>query len=304
MAMKEQTIDNITESVLEQNATCADPRFQEIMEALIRHMHDFAREVHLTPGEWIQGIEFLTKVGHTCTGDRQEFILLSDTLGVSTLINLLHDATRTEEATHTSNLGPFFRENAPPKALGDKIVEGDDSREICLYGRVTDVTGKPIANAKMDIWQACSRGTYDMQEISGGHMDYRAQFRTDENGNYWLRTVEPLGYYIPLDGPVGDMIRAQRREGARPAHIHYLVSADGYRELITAIYLPGQYLESDTVFGAAGDLVVTVNENDPESPIKGLPSIRFDLTLAREGTKSGTGRMGADPSMIAEKVAG
>ena len=301
--MKEQTIDNITESVLEQNATCADPRFKEIMESLIRHLHDFAREVHLTPGEWIQGIEFLTKVGQTCTPNRQEFILLSDTLGFSSLINLLHDATRTEEATHTSNLGPFFREEAPQMKLGDKIVEGDDSREICLYGKVTDVTGKPIANAKMDIWQASSRGTYDMQENPDqGHMDYRAQFRTDENGNYWLRTVEPIGYYIPLDGPVGDMIRAQSREGARPAHIHYMVSSPGYRELITAIYFPGQYLESDTVFGAAGDLVVHVNENDANAPIKGLPAVHFDLTLARESIPSGTGRMGADPSKIAEKV--
>lgn len=302
--MKEQTVDNITSSVLEQNETCADPRFKLIMESLIRHLHDFARDVELTPGEWIQGIEFLTKVGHTCTKDRQEFILLSDTLGFSTLINLLHDATRTEEATHTSNLGPFFREKAPEKNLGDKIVEGDDSREICLYGKVTDVDGNPIANAKMDIWQTSSRGTYDMQESADGHMDYRAQFRTDENGNYWLRTVEPLGYYIPLDGPVGDMIRAQQREGARPAHIHYLISADGFRELITAIYLPGQYLETDTVFGAAGDLVVNIDENDANSPIPGLPAIHFDLTLAREGVKSGTGRMGADPSMIAEKVGG
>lgn len=301
--MKEQTVENITESVLDQNATCADPRFQEIMESLIRHLHDFACDVHLTPGEWIQGIEFLTRVGQTCTRDRQEFILLSDTLGFSTLINLLHDATRTEDATHTSNLGPFFRENAPEKALGDTIVEGDDSRKICLYGRVTDVQGNPIPNATMDIWQTSSRGTYDMQEERAeGHMDYRARFRTDENGNYWLRTVEPLGYYIPLDGPVGDMIRAQGREGARPAHIHYLVSAEGFRELITAIYLPGQYLETDTVFGAAGDLVVEVNENDTSSPIPGLPAINFNLTLAREGVKSGTGRMGADPSKIAEKV--
>lgn len=301
--MREYTPENVTDAVLEQMADTPDERLRTIMESLVRHLHEFAREVHLTPEEWLTGIDFLTRVGQTCTPARQEFILLSDTIGLSTLVNTLHDATRVEDATHTSNLGPFYRENSPEMNLGDKIVEGDDSPEIQLYGQIRNAQGEPIPGAKIEIWQTSSRGTYDMQEDESGHMDYRATFHADEEGRYYLRTVRPLGYSIPLDGPVGEMIRAQDREGCRPAHIHYIVSAPGYREVITAIYLPDQYLETDTVFGAAADLVVPEPQEDPNAPIPGVPAIHFDLTLAREGKIDvGSGRVGADPSKVAAKA--
>ena len=301
--MREYTPETITDAVLEQMATTQHPRLKEIMESAVRHLHAFAREVNLTPAEWIYGIEFLTWVGHLCSPARQEFILLSDTLGLSTLVNTLHDKTAMEQATHTSLLGPFFRENAPPFEPGAQISRTDRSQEIVLWGRVSDSQGKPIPDAQVTVWQTASDGRYDMQRDPES-VDCRGVFRTDEQGRYLLRTVRPLGYYIPLDGPVGEMVKAQGRHGMRPAHIHFLISAPGYRELVTALYLEGdEHLEDDVVFGASADLVERLEQNDPNCPIQGLPSIHFDFSLARvsEADRTG-GRVGADPAKVAGRV--
>ena len=205
-----------------------------------------------------------------------------------------------EQATHTSLLGPFFRENAPPFEPGAQISRTDRSQEVVLWGRVSDSQGKPIPDAQVTVWQTASDGRYDMQRDPEG-VDCRGVFRTDEQGRYLLRTVRPLGYYIPLDGPVGEMVKAQGRHGMRPAHIHFLISTPGYRELVTALYLEGdEHLEDDVVFGASADLVVREEQNDPDCPIKGLPSIHFDFKLAREGEADSTGgRVGADPAKVA-----
>jgi hydroxyquinol 1,2-dioxygenase len=297
--MREYTPETITEAVLEQMATTQNPRLKEVMESAVRHLHAFAREVNLTPAEWIYGIEFLTRVGHMCSPARQEFILLSDTLGLSTLVNTLHDRTAMEEATHTSLLGPFFREDAPQFEPGAQICRTDRSQELVLWGRVSDSQGEPIPDARVTVWQTATDGQYDMQRNAAG-VDCRGVFRTDERGRYLLRTVRPRGYYIPLDGPVGEMVKAQGRHGMRPAHIHFLISAPGYRELVTALYPEGdEHLEDDVVFGASADLVVREKQDDPQCPIKGLPSIRFDFSLAREVEADRTGgRVGADPSKI------
>ena len=297
--MREYTPQTITDGVIEQMATTPDPRLKEIMEAAVRHLHAFAREVNLTPAEWIAGIGFMTKVGHMCTEHRQEFILLSDTLGLSTLVNTLHDKTAVEEATHTSLLGPFFREATPTFKAGDCIARNAGGDEIVLYGVIRDAAGAPIPHAKVTVWQTASDGRYDLQS-NPEEVDCRGIFETDANGAYHLRTVRPLGYYIPLDGPVGTMVAAQKRHGMRPAHIHFLISAPGYRELVTALYLAGdEHLEDDVVFGASGDLVVEVRQNDPASPIAGLPSVAFDFRLAKEGAVDRLGgRVGADPKQI------
>jgi hydroxyquinol 1,2-dioxygenase len=297
--MREYTPETITDAVLDQMATTQDPRLKEIMASAVRHLHAFAREVNLTPAEWIYGIEFLTRVGHLCSPARQEFILLSDTLGLSTLVNTLHDKTAVEEATHTSLLGPFFRESAPTFEPGAQISRKDRSQEIVLWGRVTDSRGEPIPDAQVTVWQTASDGRYDMQSDPEG-VDCRGVFRTDAEGRYHLRTVRPLGYYIPLDGPVGQMIQAQGRHGMRPAHIHFLISAPGYRELVTAIYLAGDaHLDNDVVFGASADLVAQEKPEDPDCPIRGLPSVHFDFALSRESEAGAIGRVGADPSKIA-----
>ena len=301
--MREYTSENITDAVLEQMATTPDPRFKEIMESAVRHLHAFARDVNLTPAEWIKGIEFMTKVGQMCTPARQEFILFSDTMGLSALVNIMHDKTKMEEATGASLLGPFFRENTPKFESGAQIAKGGDggATEVVLYGRVVNAQGAPIPNAQVTVWQTAADGRYDIQN-SIEEIDCRGIFRTDDKGNYLIRTVRPLGYYIPLDGPVGQMVMAQKRHGMRPAHIHFLISAPNYRELVTALYLAGdEHLEDDVVFGASGDLVTELEAADPASPVPGLPSIHFDFTLSRETEADRrAGRVGADPGQVTE----
>jgi hydroxyquinol 1,2-dioxygenase len=298
--MRELTPETITEAVLDQMATTPDARMRTVMASAVKHLHAFAREVNLTPAEWIRGIEFMTAVGKLCTAERQEFILLSDTLGLSALVNGLHDKTAVEEGTHTSLLGPFYRENTPRLAPGSQIARTvKPGSECALYGRVADVNGKPIANATVSVWQTGADGLYDIQE-SATAIDYRGVFETDANGVYVLRTVKPIGYSVPMDGPVGAMVKAQGRHGMRPAHIHFLVNAPGYRELVTALYLRDDpHLADDVVFGSSGDLAVDVVTSDPSCPIKGLPSIRFDVRLSREGAADKTsGRVGSDPAAI------
>jgi protocatechuate 3,4-dioxygenase beta subunit len=298
--MRELTPETITDAVLEQMATTQDPRMKEVMASAVKHMHAFAREVNLTPGEWIKGIAFMTAVGKMCTPERQEFVLLSDCLGLSALVNGLHDKTAVEEGTHTSLLGPFYREASPTLPAGSQIAKTvKPGSECALYGRVTDSNGKPLANATVSIWQTGADGLYDIQE-AGAAIDYRGVFSTDANGTYMLRTVKPIGYSIPMDGPVGGMIKAQARHGMRPAHIHFLVGAPGYRELVTALYLRDDpHLADDVVFGSSDDLAVDIDKSDPSCPIKGLPSIRFDMRLSREGEADKTsGRVGTDPAAI------
>ena len=298
--MREYTPETITDATLEQMAATADPRLREVMAAAVRHLHAFARDVDLKPHEWIAGIEFLTRVGQMCSPARQEFILLSDTLGLSTLVNTLHDSTAVEEATHSSLLGPFFRESTPQFDPGGQIAKaaapGD---EIVLFGQVADSAGRPVAGAEVTVWQTAADGRYDLQS-DPDETDCRGIFSTDARGEYLLRTVRPLSYSIPMDGPVGQLVTAQGRHGMRPAHIHFLISAPGYRELVTALYLAGDaYLEDDVVFGASGDLVVEEKAGDPACPVGGLPSIRFDFSLSRESEADRLGgRVGADPAAI------
>lgn len=299
-SMRELTPDTITTAVLEQMATTGDPRLKEIMSAAVRHLHAFAAEVNLTPAEWLKGIEFMTAVGKMCSPERQEFILLSDTLGLSALVNGLHDRTAVEDGTRTSLLGPFYREDAPHLQSGAQICANTKpGAEVALWGRATNVAGAPLPGATVSVWQTGADGLYDIQR-EGGVVDCRGVFTTDADGNYALRTVRPLGYYIPLDGPVGKLVETQGRHGMRPAHIHVLVTAPGYRELVTALYVDGDpHISDDVVFGSSGDLVVALETHDPACPIKGLPSLRFDVSLAREGVADrATGRVGADPAAI------
>jgi len=302
--MRELTPETITDAVLDQMATTPDPRLKAIMASAVKHLHAFAREVNLTPGEWIKGIEFMTLAGKMCSAERQEFILLSDTLGLSALVNGLHDKTAIEEGTHTSLLGPFYRESTPTLKAGSSIASNPKPGSECvLYGHVTDADDKPVANATVSIWQTGADGLYDIQS-SATAVDYRGVFTTDAAGLFVLRTVKPLGYSIPMDGPVGNMVKAQARHGMRPAHIHFLVGAVGYRELVTALYLRDDpHLADDVVFGSSNDLAVDVVASDPDCPIKGMPSIRFDMRLSRESEADKTsGRVGADPAAIMKQA--
>ena len=300
LAIDEKTI---TDAALAQMSGTRDPRLKQIMESLVKHLHAFAREVDLTPEEWINGIKFLTAVGQTCTPYRQEFILLSDTLGLSSLVNSLHDKRALESGTKTSLLGPFYRQDSPQRKLGESIASDPKSSEICIYGRITDVAGDGIPSASVQIWQTDDEGVYDLQRNDPSVMDLRGWYHADSEGRYHLRTVRPLGYLIPLDGPVGDMIRAQGRHGFRPAHIHFLIGAPGYRELVTALYLrTDDHIDSDTVFGVTESLVTETVKKDTASPFPDLPSIRFDFALGKATATDESGRVGADPSQITKSA--
>lgn len=291
-----------TDAALAQMATTADPRLKQIMDAAVRHLHAFAREVDLTPGEWIEGLQFLTAVGQACTPLRQEFILLSDVLGVSAVVNALHDRKAKELGSQSSLLGPFFREGAPELPLGAQIVEKPTEEEIVIHGQITDTEGAPVPGALIQVWQTSERGLYDLQERNGESMDMRGNFRADAAGRYHFRTVRPKGYSIPMDGPVGAIVQAQGRHGMRPSHIHMLIGADGHRELVTALYFgDDEYIDSDTVFGVSQSLVVATKE-DPASPMPGYRAVRYDFRLAK-ADPGDSGRVGADPTTFMPKAA-
>jgi hydroxyquinol 1,2-dioxygenase len=295
--MPELNEQNITDEVLKTLEKTPDPRLKEIMTSLIRHLHEFGREVKLTPGEWIQAIGFLTAVGQKCTPHRQEFILLSYTLGFSALVNLMYSKSAAG-GTPTSLLGPFFRENAPVMKARDSIAEGDQAPPVLLSGRVTDEAGKPVADAWLDVWQTSSTGLYDIQGPNPEEMSYRGRFRTDRDGRYEVTTVVPLGYSIPTDGPVGRMFDALKRHPMRPAHIHVLIAAEGYRELATAIYIAGyKHIDSDAVFGVSSSLVVQV-QPPPANDAKAPRRISYDFRLTRPKPGESSVRVGADPSKV------
>ena len=299
--MQDLDRESVTRDVIDQMATTPDPRLRTVMDAAVRHLHDFAREVELTPEEWLAGIAFLTAVGQACTPYRQEFILLSDVLGLSRLVNVMHDAEgREEAATETSLLGPFFREKAPEFAPGESIaVHERAGQEIILFGQVLDAAGRPVADAVIDIWQTNAHGLYDLQAKDASVMDLRGRYRTDAEGRFHMRTVKPIGYSIPMDGPVGPLVRSQGRHGMRPAHIHILVAAEGYRELVTALYLADDpNIDSDTVFGVSRSLVVAPAMGVPGAPRGDLPAVRYDFRLSRRAAGETGGRVGADPSRI------
>ena len=297
--MREYTPETITDAVIEQMSTTPDPRMKEIMEAAVRHLHAFAREVNLTPGEWIKGIEFMTKVGQMCTPARQEFILLSDTVGLSALVNIMHDKTKMEEATGASLLGPFFRENTPQFERGAQIAKKTDGSEVVLFGRVTNAQGAPLPNAQVTVWQTAATAATTSRTASRRSIaaaSSKPTTRATISSAPCGRSAIPSRSTVPS----ARWWRARSAHGMRPAHIHFLISAPGYRELVTALYIAGdERLEDDVVFGASGDLVAEIKDSDPASPVKGVPSIHFDFSLARESEADRrAGRVGADPGAI------
>jgi hydroxyquinol 1,2-dioxygenase len=277
--MKELDPHNITGVVVHQMSSTPDRRLREIVESLVKNLHSFVREVNLAPEELSEGLRFLTEVGHTCRDKRQEFILLSEVLGIETLVYAMADRLGEEHGTPTSILGPFYMPDVPTLEPGASIV-GERKPELVFYGQVTDAHRQPIRNASVEVWQTDEEGLYDVQRPEYSESDLRGRFYTNEAGMYSLQSILPLGYSIPMDGPVGRLVKAQHRHGMRPAHVHYIVSAPGFKSVTTAIYLKDDpYLESDTVFGVTESLVGAVVEQDPSSPVSGLPALRFDFQL-------------------------
>jgi len=253
--MREFDEKSITQAVIERLTECRDPRFKEVMTSLVTHLHDFVREVKLTEPEWMTAIQFLTEVGRTCTEKRQEFILLSDTLGVSVLvITLNHPAD--EGNVESTVMGPFYWENAPDLPLGSNLSVGVKGEPTFYSGRVLSVDGKPLENALLDIWSGDGEGNYDMQIPGEAGMKARGRIRTDAQGRYRFRSIKPTFYPVPTDGPVGMMLRKMGRHPYRPGHIHMIVSAAGHSPVTTHLFVAdSQYLDSDAVFGMKESLV-------------------------------------------------
>jgi hydroxyquinol 1,2-dioxygenase len=254
----------ITPAVIARLADTADPRLRQILTALVTHLHDFAREVQLTEAEWMQGIEFLTATGQMCDGKRQEFILLSDTLGLSMLVVAMNHA-KPPGATEATVFGPFHTDDAPHVAQGADLAGGAPGAPFFVDAQVTDLGGRPIAGAKVDVWQADDDGLYDVQRPElGDTRRARGVLHTDAAGRVRFRTVAPTAYPVPTDGPVGRMLLASGRHPWRPAHLHFRISAPGHATLVTHIFRDGdQYLDSDTVFGVRSSLIGQFIRHEP-----------------------------------------
>lgn len=253
------TAESITANVHAVNVNCQDDRMKVIFKSLINHLHDFVRETSLTTEEWMTAINFLTETGKMCTDIRQEFILLSDTLGVSTLVSAINN-TKPPGATEDTVLGPFFTEDAHDLEKGDSIASEGKGDYMFVEGLVTDIRGNPIPNAVIDTWETDGDGLYDTQYDSREEPECRGRLHSAEDGSYAFRAVVPVPYAIPSDGTVGKMISKLGRHEFRPAHLHIRISASGYEGLTTALYFKGDpYVTSDAVFGVKSSLIV-----DPE----------------------------------------
>lgn len=245
----------ITEAVIASFANTADPRLLQIMTSLVQHLHAFARDVQLTEEEWFKGIDFLTRCGHITDDKRQEFILLSDVLGMSMLTVALNN-DKPAGCTEATVFGPFHVEDAPQYALGDDIANGAKGTPCLVRGTVKGLDGQPVPGAVIDVWQSDDDGLYDVQHEHIDHAQARGIVTADGEGRYHFRSIVAVPYAIPHDGPVGQMLQATGRHPWRPAHLHFMIKAPGYETLITHVFRDNsQYLDSDAVFGVRQSLV-------------------------------------------------
>jgi hydroxyquinol 1,2-dioxygenase len=257
------TEDNITDLAVERWASARDPRLAEVMTALVRHLHDFAREVRLTEAEWMAAVQWLTRTGQISDEKREEFILASDVLGLSMLVvSMNHELDAA--ATPATVLGPFHIEGSPALDFGADMSDGLPGDTLYVHGTVRDLEGKPVPGAVLDVWQADNEGLYESQLADVDEARLRGKYTAREDGTYCVKTIAPLGYSIPMDGPVGDLISRTEISHMRPAHIHFLLDVPGYEPLITHLFQEGaEYLDSDVVFGTKEELVVAFEQREP-----------------------------------------
>jgi len=270
--MRNVDAQTITTAVIQRLASADDPRLKQILTSLVTHLHDFAREVQLTEAEWMQGIEFLTATGHKCDAKRQEFILLSDTLGLSMLVVAMNHA-KPAGATEATVFGPFHTDDAPVVAQGADLAGGAPGVPFFVEAHILDLAGQPIAGAEVDVWQADDDGLYDVQRPElGDTRRARGVLHSDAAGTVLFRTVTPTAYPVPTDGPVGRMLLASGRHPWRPAHLHFRIRAPGFQTLVTHIFRDEDpYLDSDVVFGVRSSLIGDF--------------VRHDAGLAPDGTQ-------------------
>jgi hydroxyquinol 1,2-dioxygenase len=282
---------NITRAVLDSMGAAEDARFKRVMGSLVRHLHDFARDVELSFEEWEAAVAFLTRTGQKCDEHRQEFILLSDTLGLSMLVDAINHR-RPEGATETTVLGPFYVGDAPEGEHGSDIARGLKGQPLLFTGTVASAGGQPLAGAVVDVWHADDGGFYDVQQLQAiGGLAGRARFRTDAAGRFSFWSIMPKWYPIPDDGPVGDMLRAMGRHPNRPAHVHFMIGAPGHETLITHLFAADSpFLDSDAVFGVKNSLIVSFDERGagvaPDGRAMATPyrQLSYDFGLKRNAS--------------------
>jgi hydroxyquinol 1,2-dioxygenase len=287
--------EKLTGAVLASFDSSRSPRFKEIMQSLIRHLHAFVSEVELTEEEWFRAIDFLTRTGHMSDDKRQEFILLSDTLGVSMLVVGLNNK-KPPGATQATVFGPFFVEGSPLFENGDDLANGAPGEPCFVEGRVRSLSGEPIPGAHLAVWQADEGGFYDVQYEGLSAARGRGQLRADDEGSFHFRTIRPESYPIPGDGPVGEMLAVADRSLMRPAHIHFMVSAPGYEPVTTHVFEAGdEYLDSDAVFGVKESLITEFVRHEPGTAPDGTEmdvpyyTARYDFVLTPSGETDGRG---------------
>ena len=277
--MRNLNEDNITRAVIAMHAQAKDARVQALMTSLVQHLHAFAREVELTEEEWFKGIQFLTDVGHITTEVRQEFILLSDTLGLSMLVTALNNK-KPQGCTEATVFGPFHVEGSPQVPLGGDVANGAEGEPCYVRGSIVGTDGQPVPHAELQVWQADAAGNYDVQYArENGEHEHRARatLHADAHGDFHFKTIRAEAYPIPHDGPVGKMLEALGRHPWRPAHLHFMISAPGFERLITHVFRNGdRYLDSDAVFGVRSSLIADWIEHPPgATPDGGTSAVPF-----------------------------
>ena len=292
VATRDLAGDALTQEVVDRFAGAESARLREVMQSLVRHLHAFARDVKLTEDEWFAAIQFLTRAGQFCTETRQELILLSDVLGLSMqVIGINHPAV--DGSTESTVFGPFYVGNAPTYQNGDDLANGAIGEPCFISGTVRSTGGDPIAGAVLDVWQADSDGLYDVQRPDLSESQARGRLTADADGRFWFWTVKPVAYPIPEDGPVGELIRSVSRSLMRPAHVHFMVTANGYEPVTTHVFAAGDpYLDRDVVFGVKQSLIGEIVRHEPGTAPDGRRietpyyTLAYDFTLAPAGSPS------------------
>ena len=289
--MRNLNENNITDAVVAAADGCPDARLKQVLASLVRHLHAFVRDIEPSEKEWEQAIEFLTRTGQRCDGERQEFILLSDLLGVTMLVDAMNHRPD-GNATESTVLGPFYVENPPEAAVGSAIDRGVGGEPLFVEGRIVSEDGTPIEGATVDVWQSDGEGFYDVQKPGAGDASLRARFQTGPDGRYAFWTVTPASYPVPTDGPAGALLKAAGRHAFRPAHVHFMLTAEGCERLVTQVFAEGdRHLESDAVFGVKDSLVRRYEPREPgaapdgSTPDRPWRYLHYDFRLRAAGSR-------------------
>lgn len=284
--MRNIDIENLTGAVHATLNGAPDARFREVMTSLISHLHAFARDVKLTHEEWGAGIDFLWRAGRISDEQRNEYILTSDVLGLSSLVDLLNGS---KQGTESSVLGPFYIADSPLLPVGVNLVGDNAGERVLLRGRVLDTDGHPVPDALLDFWQTDAKGLYSQNDPTQATFNLRCRMHADADGNYALVTIKPRYYSVPDDGPVGDLLRGSARHAWRPSHFHVLVTAPGYKRLVTEVFPEDDpYIDGDAVFGVRRTLVAHFERHDgaaaaaPYEVEAPFSEVSFDFRLDRE----------------------